>query len=125
MAEEKQMQKPTCEENADGTKEWFLNDKLHREDGPAIERANGTKSWWLNGELHREDGPAIERANGDKSWWLNGKLHREDGPAIEDANGPKEWYLNNKYQSPINVFKVATHEQQIHMLCFHAIEFMP
>ncbi len=33
-----------------GSKEWFLNDKLHREDGPAIEYASGTKYWYLNGE---------------------------------------------------------------------------
>ena len=42
---------------------------------------NGNKSWYLNGKLHREDGPAREWANGDKVWYLNGKLHREDGPA--------------------------------------------
>ena len=58
--------------------------------------ANGDKSWYLNGKLHREDGPAIERANGDKSWYLNGKLHREDGPAVEWANGYKSWYLNGE-----------------------------
>ena len=57
---------------------------------------NGNKSWYLNGKLHREDGPAIERANGSKSWYLNGKRHREDGPAIEYANGYKAWYLNDK-----------------------------
>ena len=28
---------------------------------------NGDKEWWLNGKLHREDGPAIEDADGDKS----------------------------------------------------------
>jgi len=27
-----------------------LNDKLHREDGPAIEYADGSKYWWLNNE---------------------------------------------------------------------------
>ena len=57
---------------------------------------NGTKSWWLNGELHREDGPAIEYSNGTKLWYLNGELHREDGPAVEYSNGHKEWYLNGK-----------------------------
>ena len=56
-----------------GSKEWRLNDKLHREDGPAIEWADGNKSWWLNGERHRKDGPACEWADGSKSWWLNGK----------------------------------------------------
>jgi hypothetical protein len=82
--------------HATGTKEWFLNGKLHREDGPALEFANGHKSWHLNGDLHREDGPAVEWANGDKMWWLNGKYHREDGPAVERVDGDKVWFLNGK-----------------------------
>jgi len=57
---------------------------------------DGSKSWWLNDKLHREDGPAIEYASGSKFWWLNDKLHREDGPAIECADGYKAWYLNGK-----------------------------
>jgi len=79
-----------------GTKCWYLNGKLHREDGPACEYANGDKFWLLDGKCHREDGPAREYADGDKSWWLNGKRHREDGPAIEYASGDKVWYLNGK-----------------------------
>ena len=61
-----------------GYKEWFLNGKLHREDGPAIESAIGHKQWFLNGKLHREDGPAVEYAIGDKWWYLNGKSMSED-----------------------------------------------
>ena len=57
----------------DGEKKWFLNGKLHREDGPAIEYADGSKFWFLNDKLHREDGPAIELGNGNKFWYLNGK----------------------------------------------------
>ena len=34
---------------------------------------DGTKSWYLNGKLHREDGPAIECADGNKFWYLNGE----------------------------------------------------
>ena len=34
----------------DGTKEWYLNGQIHREDGPAVEGADGTKSWYLNGK---------------------------------------------------------------------------
>ena len=79
-----------------GDKFWWLNGKLHREDGPAYEGASGNKSWYLNGKLHREDGPAIEYASGTKFWCLNDKLHREDGPAMEWANGDKEWYLNDE-----------------------------
>jgi hypothetical protein len=74
---------------------WYLNGKLHREDGPAIEYANGTKEWYLNGKCHREDGPAVEYADGSKYWYLNGKLHRENGPAIEWADGYKGWWLND------------------------------
>ena len=37
---------------------------------------NGTKRWYLNGKMHREDGPAIEYADGTKYWFLNGVIHR-------------------------------------------------
>jgi hypothetical protein len=69
--------KPTMIERL-GAKIWFLDKKLHREDGPAIEYDNGTKGWFLYGKRHREDGPAIERSNGDKVWYLNGKHLTED-----------------------------------------------
>jgi hypothetical protein len=80
----------------DGSKSWYLNGKLHREDGPAKEYAYGTKSWWLNGKRHRTDGSAIEHFDGTKQWYLNGKQHRVDGPAYEDADGSKQWYLNDQ-----------------------------
>jgi len=35
---------------SDGSKSWLLNDRLHREDGPAFEGADGYKEWVLNGE---------------------------------------------------------------------------
>jgi hypothetical protein len=82
-----------------GTKHWYLNGKLHRKDGPAVEYSDGSKEWHLNDMYHRVDGPAIERANGSREWWLNGKLHRVDGPACEYADGSKEWWLNGEYYS--------------------------
>jgi hypothetical protein len=63
----------------DGSKYWYQNDKLHREDGPAVEWADGSKYWYLNGERHREDGPAMEWANGIKQWYLNDKEYTEAG----------------------------------------------
>ena len=117
--------KPTCTTYSNGTKEWLLNGKRHREDGPAFERPNGHKEWWLNDKRHREDGPAAEWANGDKEWFLNGKLHREDGPAIERANGAKEWWLNGKATTALEVFKRVNDEQRKHMLCFYPNEFCP
>jgi len=70
--------KPKLTEFPNGDKQWWLNDKLHREDGPAIEYADGTKFWWVNDKLHREDGPALEYPSGHKEWWLNGKEYTEE-----------------------------------------------
>ena len=103
-----------------GDKRWYLNGKLHRVDGPAIEYADGDKYWYLNGKRHREDGPAIEFANGSKFWYLDDKLHRVDGPAIEQANGSKYWYLDgkelteaefNEQMNPVKEYSVADLEK--------------
>jgi hypothetical protein len=83
-------------EYGNGDKFWYINGKRHREDGPAVEYDNGDKYWYINGKLHRADGPAVECTNGDKFWIINGKRHREDGPAIEDGDGDKKWYINGK-----------------------------
>jgi hypothetical protein len=91
-----QMKPPMIIVDEDGTKEWRLNDKLHREDGPAVEYANGNKYWYIHDNLHRTDGPAVEWSNGRKEWYINGKIHREDGPAMEYADGKKSWYLYDK-----------------------------
>ena len=56
--------------------------------------STGTKKWYKNNQLHREDGPAIEMSSGDKYWYVNGKLHRIDGPAIEYDN---LYYYKGKY----------------------------
>ena len=40
--------------------------------------SNGDKFWYLNDVLHREDGPAIEYANGEKFWYLNGNQLTEE-----------------------------------------------
>jgi hypothetical protein len=60
-----------------------------------ILKEDGTKCWYVNGILHREDGPAVEWPSGTKCWYVNGRLHRLDGPAIEFASGYKEYWINN------------------------------
>jgi hypothetical protein len=56
-------------EYEDGTKVWYLNGKLHREDGPAVESTDGSKAWYLHGERHREADYkiAIENLNKEKT----------------------------------------------------------
>ena len=39
---------------------------------------NGTKFWYKDGNLHREDGPAKEYSSGRKHWWLDGKEYSEE-----------------------------------------------
>jgi hypothetical protein len=53
---------------------WYKDDKLHREDGPAVEFATtGCNKWWYqHGKIHREDGPAVECSDGTKYWWYHG-----------------------------------------------------
>lgn len=80
-----------------GTKRWYLNRKLHRLDGPAVEYSNGTAEWFLNDRLHRDNGPAITDAKGNKWWYQNGQQHREDGPSVEYADGTCLWYYRNRW----------------------------
>lgn len=98
------------------------NNKLHREDGPAIEESNGTKAWYINGKLHREDGPALEHAYGCKSWYKYDRLHRVDGPAIVKADGTEEWYWlgekltqkeHSKYEKEDAEYKKINRELEI------------
>ena len=94
-------------------KEWKLNNKGHRKEGPAIEWKNTRKKiWMIDGKRHRNNNlPAIEYPDGNKDYYLNGqkykfydngtkeyfdffsRLHRFDFPAIEYSNGDKEWWM--------------------------------
>ena len=80
-----------------GDKYWYVDGKLHRIDGPAIEQTSGTKHWYVNGRVHRLDGPAVELSDGSKVWYIHGKKHRLDGPAVEWDNGDEQWCVNDKY----------------------------
>lgn len=64
-------------ESKRGDVRWYLNGKLHRENGPAIERSDGLRQWFQHGTLHREDGPAVE-IEGSKEWWLNDEKLTEE-----------------------------------------------
>ena len=45
-----ELMKPEMKIDTYGEKRWFLNGKLHREDGPAVEYPVGTKLWYLKGK---------------------------------------------------------------------------
>jgi hypothetical protein len=35
--------------------------------------ADGSKAWYRDGQLHRDDGPALEWADGYKEWYRDGQ----------------------------------------------------
>lgn len=80
--------------DGDGNKKWFMDNKLHRTDGPAVEWNDGSKEWYMNDKCHRIDGPAQEWNDGTKCWYLNGKLNRTDGPAEEWSDGSNCWWVD-------------------------------
>ena len=60
-----------------GNKQWFLNNKRHREDGPAIEWANGHKAWWLNGKaLTEKEHQAQTKGCANKVIEIDGKKYK-------------------------------------------------
>lgn len=75
---------------ANGDQWWYLNGKVHRDDGPAV--ITGKYEMWMqNGTGHRDGNqPAIIRVNGDKEYIVRGQRHRTDGPALEYKNNPQK-----------------------------------
>lgn len=45
---------------------------------PELRVNHGIKTWWVNDKRHRIDGPAIEFADGYKEYWVNGKQYSKD-----------------------------------------------
>ena len=89
---------------------YYLNDKLHRENKPAViscynDGSIERKVFWWNDQLHREDGPAMILYNDENNiksekYYHNGKLHRKDGPAVviyymDGLIKDKEYWFNN------------------------------
>ena len=70
----------------DGTKRWYKDDKIHREDGPAVKFADGTKEWFKDGKQHRADGPSAELPDGTKSWW-----YKDIFAGLGDKPDPTLW----------------------------------
>lgn len=92
----------TTKTDKQDTIRYYLNDKLHREDGSVTIFSDGTKKWYINGDLRK-----IEKINYRTRiilYYLNNKLHREDGAAVEIYNFNKwdeilrsrEFYFNDQ-----------------------------
>ena len=101
----------------DGSFQWKLKGRCHREDGPAVKYSDGTEFYYLNDKLHREDGPAVKYSDGTEFYFLNDKRHREDGPAIKRPDGTEEYWLNGNQYSKEAFDKEISNRQQKSIVC--------
>ena len=101
-----------------GNENWYFDNWLHREDGPAVVFVDGRKEWWYTGifagsgdkpdptlwtrltSLEANGGPLLNGCvvglDGTKCWLKDGLRHRADGPAVELGGGTKSWYFNGR-----------------------------
>jgi hypothetical protein len=71
-----------------GVIRYYKNDRLHREDGPALIMTTGEEGWFLFGLLHRIDGPAMYTKDMKHIvYYVHGRCHRVDGPALIPFEG--------------------------------------
>ena len=54
------------------TLQW-VDEILHRVDGPAMIMGDGQEYWRQNSVLHRLDGPAVIYPDGTECFWINGR----------------------------------------------------
>jgi hypothetical protein len=54
-------------------KHWFLGDKLHREDGPAIEYVDGNEWHYYNDEYIDNWSSEIKQTDWSRFWYINGQ----------------------------------------------------
>ena len=79
-----------------GTKFYYKEGKLHRDDGPAVIYTDGSEFYYKDGKRHRDDGPAVIWADGSEFYYKDDKLHRDDGPAVIRADGSEFYYKDDK-----------------------------
>ena len=72
-------------------KQLRIKAQLDGQDG-RVEKPFGTV-WYKNNKIHREDGPAIEANNGNKSWLQNGILHNLNGPSMIQSDGTTKYHI--------------------------------
>lgn len=95
-----------------GTIAWYKNNRLHKEDGPAVVNpSKGERIWYQNGLMHNENGPAYENDLGTKVWLINAKRHREDGPAVIKSDGTEKWIIDDRELSDAEVLAIKLNQE--------------
>jgi hypothetical protein len=75
---------------------WIQNDLIHNQNGHAVEYKNGNKQWYLNNELHRINGPA-NLVNLDEERVLDEENNNDTLETVLDISYELEmYYINGK-----------------------------
>lgn len=83
---------PFSFEKADCDKIWYENGLKIRE-----VLADGTKKYYKNNQLHRDnDLPAVDGPD-IQEWYRHGKRHRDGGKPAIIKPGIKHWYINDQW----------------------------
>jgi len=79
---------------------WVKSEKIHREDGPAIEFVDGGEIYMQKGKLHRTDGPAFihitESGEIIHRYYLDGKEYSKGEWALETRSPKLESFLSEE-----------------------------
>lgn len=68
----------------------YASGLLHKEDGPAyIDKF--IEVWYIDDKHHRDNGPAVCRSNGELAWWKHGVRLSVDKERLLNI-----WYKNQK-----------------------------
>lgn len=65
----------------------------------------GTRFWYKNGLLHRENNPAIIYSNGEKKFYLNGEEIRTNGSIKRKFFRKKEIFFQTKFEKALQSLK--------------------
>ena len=55
------------------------------EETPTFIHPDGTQEWRVDGRRHREGGPAVIHPDGSKEWWIEGILIDQSIPSSEES----------------------------------------
>ena len=80
----------------DGIHRWTVNDRPHRDDGPAIVYPDGTQVFCQHGLLHNDTGPALILPNGNTYHYMHGQP--VDTETAAAAKAP--WSAAQKWRRP-------------------------
>lgn len=100
-------QNVTITKYSDGSKEWWVDGKLHHKEKPTVEQPNDTEK--LHMTFFRGDGPITEYPR-DKEWYNNAKFVLEDGPmpttyTVTHVMGDRKTFSSNDLKSLMSTLR--------------------